>query len=334
MFLTPVDQHPNPGRCPVPGPVARSLAGPSRQKPRRLLLQPCCCCCSQELLVEGPLTNLKPSMIALSQPKRKFDRAAFGVGGVGAGAMGAIGRYHPPEKVGDPIPGAAAAAAAAAGVGSGGGAASNSTAAAAPGRGAKTAAGAADGFLSAASNGTAAGGLGGGSFFGNPLGFSPFAGTSYSIPSLPGADGRGGARGAGKGGSLGGSSRSLNSQLGPATQVDVGGLGASQGGLGLGGFGSLGSMLTQGSGGMGGFSQFGGSATLGGSAGLGLGALGDAPLSQAGFGYGAGAEDYGSVGPGDGFSLTQGTGLSQAGFGDLLGGDLTQQQQQRKRLGS
>lgn len=54
----------------------------------------------QELLVEGPLTNLKPSMIALSLPKRKFDRAAFGVGTSGA-SKGGVGRYCPSDLVGD-----------------------------------------------------------------------------------------------------------------------------------------------------------------------------------------------------------------------------------------
>lgn len=32
-------------------------------------------------LVEGPLTNLKQSMVQLSKPKRTFDRGSFGVGG-------------------------------------------------------------------------------------------------------------------------------------------------------------------------------------------------------------------------------------------------------------
>lgn len=277
--------------------------------------------------MEGPLTNLKPSMIALSQPKRKFDRAAFGVGGVGAGAMGAIGRYHPPEKVGDPIPGASASgggSSSAGGTGSGGAA---KGAAAAGGHDAGFGAGVAG---AGAGNGpTAMPGLGNGTFFGSALGYSPFAGPSYAIPALSGADGRG-SKGGGKG-AAGGSSRSLSSQLGPATQPD--GSGASQG-LGLGGFGSLGSMLTQASGG---FSQFGGSNSALGGGGLGLGGLGDAPLSQASFGYGAGAEDFGGVGSTDGF-LTQGTGFSQSGLGDLLGGsngDVSGlQQQQRKGLGS
>lgn len=44
-------------------------------------------------LVEGPLTNLKPSMIQLSKPKRTFDRAEFGMGG--------MNRYVPPERVGE-----------------------------------------------------------------------------------------------------------------------------------------------------------------------------------------------------------------------------------------
>jgi regulator of nonsense transcripts 1 len=31
-------------------------------------------------LVEGPLTNLKPSMVALGNPKKVFDRPSFGIG--------------------------------------------------------------------------------------------------------------------------------------------------------------------------------------------------------------------------------------------------------------
>ncbi|EFJ52298.1 hypothetical protein VOLCADRAFT_86581, partial [Volvox carteri f. nagariensis] len=49
-------------------------------------------------LVEGPLTNLKPSMVQLHKPKRVFDRGSFGVGTL------TTNRYQPPEKVGDPLP--------------------------------------------------------------------------------------------------------------------------------------------------------------------------------------------------------------------------------------
>ncbi|GIL94261.1 hypothetical protein Vretimale_509 [Volvox reticuliferus] len=49
-------------------------------------------------LVEGPLTNLKPSMVQLHKPKRVFDRGSFGVGAL------TTNRYQPPEKVGDPLP--------------------------------------------------------------------------------------------------------------------------------------------------------------------------------------------------------------------------------------
>ncbi|KXZ44312.1 hypothetical protein GPECTOR_69g405 [Gonium pectorale] len=49
-------------------------------------------------LAEGPLTNLKPSMVQLHKPKRAFDRGSFGVGSL------ATNRYQPPEKVGDPLP--------------------------------------------------------------------------------------------------------------------------------------------------------------------------------------------------------------------------------------
>lgn len=268
-----------------------------------------CISTMQELLVEGPLTNLKPSMIALSQPKRKFDRAAFGVGGVGAGAVGAIGRYHPPEKVGDPIPGSVAAGVS----GSAGGSGMMAQGAAGAGKGAPGGAGSyANGSLGAATSGAAiaapatlAGAAG--SFFGNSLGFSPFAGPSYAIPAMPGADGKG-TKGSRAG--LGGSSRSISSQLGPATQQDVAGLGGSQSSIGLGAFGSLGSMLTQGSGA---YSQLRGTTPLANS-GLGLSAVGDMPFSQASFGYAAVGDD-----PllGDGI-LTQGTGLSQAGFSDFL----------------
>ena len=56
----------------------------------------------QGCLVEGPLTNLKQSMVQLSRPKRTFDRGSFGVGGSSIGA--AANRYQPTERVGDPYP--------------------------------------------------------------------------------------------------------------------------------------------------------------------------------------------------------------------------------------
>ncbi|GLC57612.1 ATP-dependent helicase NAM7 [Pleodorina starrii] len=49
-------------------------------------------------LVEGPLTNLKPSMVQLHKPKRVFDRGSFGIGSL------TTNRYQPPDKVGDPLP--------------------------------------------------------------------------------------------------------------------------------------------------------------------------------------------------------------------------------------
>jgi hypothetical protein len=87
-------------------------------------------------------------------------------------------------------------------------------------------------------------------------------------------------------------------------------------------------MLTQASGG---FSQLKGSSSTLGGGGLGLGGLGDMPLSQASFAYTPGGEDLAGAGAHDGM-LMQGTGLSQGGFGGLLGGmdagsSLFQQQQ-------
>lgn len=205
----------------------------------------------------------------------------------------------------------------------GGAAGAAAAAGAKAGPGAAAGAGHANGFPAAGNMPVAAGGgtMGPGTFFGNPLGFSPFAGPSYAIPSLPGGDTRTG-RGAGKAGIQGGGggTRSLSSQLGgPATQPDGGGLGASQGAsLGLGGFGSLGSMLTQASGGL---SQFGGSSLA--------------------FGYGGGGtDDFGAASASDAF-LTQGPGgLSQAAFGDVLAtsgtanGSQAGLQQNCNRLGS
>lgn len=52
----------------------------------------------QGCLVEGPLNNLKASMIQLGRPRRTFDRASFGVGVL------TTNRYQPPENVGDPTP--------------------------------------------------------------------------------------------------------------------------------------------------------------------------------------------------------------------------------------
>ncbi|KAJ9528293.1 hypothetical protein QJQ45_014261, partial [Haematococcus lacustris] len=53
-------------------------------------------------LVEGALSNLKPSMVQLSKPKKTFDRSSFGVGAL------TTNRYQPPERVGDPLPSRAA----------------------------------------------------------------------------------------------------------------------------------------------------------------------------------------------------------------------------------
>lgn len=47
------------------------------------------------VLVEGPLTNLKPSMIQIGQVKKDFDRSTFGIGAL------TTNRYVPPERVGE-----------------------------------------------------------------------------------------------------------------------------------------------------------------------------------------------------------------------------------------
>ncbi|KIY99735.1 putative Regulator of nonsense transcripts 1 like protein [Monoraphidium neglectum] len=219
----------------------------------------------QELLVEGPLTNLKPSLAQLPQPKRRFDRAAFGIDSApGLGGLGAVGRFHPTERVGDPLPGAHAHA-----PGGGGG-------------------GGHDGGGGAAANGAgaaAAAGLGVGDPVARP-GFSPFVGPSYAIPS-PGVIGDGGKqrRGGGSGGGAGGGGAGLavgSSQLalGLQTQLDMGGsIGGAQGasfllgGLG-GGFGTqdFGAGATQADGGAGGFlSQAPAGAAFGGNLGVGGG---------------------------------------------------------------
>lgn len=277
---------------------------------------------TQDLLVEGPLTNLKPSMIALSQPKRKFDRAAFGVGGVGMGGVGAIGRYHPPDKVGDPMPGFAAGAAvggaAAPGqVGKGDARHNAGAAAAAALNGLGGAAAAAGG----AGSGAADGGFGLGD---RPL-FSPFAGPSYSIPTGGFESSR-----PGRMSSHLSSRPSSGSQLGFNTQPDFGlGPGSSQSSFGLGGLmgfgdglgpgltGLLGSqpgMQTQV--GVGNFGSTGGTGSAGGA-----GLLPDTQvLSQAGFGFSAGTDDYGaSLGLGAVEGVLSQAGFTQAQLGDLLG---------------
>jgi hypothetical protein len=202
----------------------------------------------QELLVEGPLTNLKPSMVALSQPKRKFDRAAFGVGGVGAGGLGAIGRYHPPERVGEAPPAAAAPAAAGSGGGSGAAAGGNSLAA-----GHAT-------LLPAAA------------------GYSPFSGPSYSIPALPTpADVRGGR----------GSSRAPHGGSSASSQLDDGASQQGLRLGGLGGLGSMATQDSLGAFSQFGGGSLAVDGVNGGGFGasLGLGGLGDEPLSQASLGF-------------------------------------------------
>lgn len=122
-----------------------------------------------DVLVEGPLTALKPSLVQLSRPRRAFDRASFGIG------PGATNRYTPPERVGEPAP-APAAAAAAAGL---------------------------DGSLSRAASGKAAGGV---PRVPSTPAFVPFGGMyDYSIPGTwggggaPGSSGRGADAGNGGG---------------------------------------------------------------------------------------------------------------------------------------
>ncbi|KAG2435081.1 hypothetical protein HXX76_007168 [Chlamydomonas incerta] len=161
-------------------------------------------------LVEGPLTNLKASMVQLHKPKRVFDRMSFGVGAL------TTNRYQPPEKVGDPLPpkatpgygpagsgqpgsgapfgaggmgqqlqfaavpptgGAAAAGGSGAGASGSGNRYSSRAAAAAAGRG--------GGSAGAAAAAAAAAGRAGASQT-----FMPFAAPTYSIPA-PAARGKG-----------------------------------------------------------------------------------------------------------------------------------------------
>lgn len=156
---------------------------------------------AQELLVEGPLTNLKPSLAQLPAPKRRFDRAAFGIDSAsGLGGLGAVGRFHPTERVGDPTPAAHPPH------GDGGGAAAASSAAA------------------------AAAGLGGGDAGARP-GFAPFVAPPYAIPAGPGVIGDGGKPRRSGGGATGGSG--LGS--GGISGLGIGGgASQSQAGLGLG----------------------------------------------------------------------------------------------------
>jgi regulator of nonsense transcripts 1 len=266
---------------------------------------------TQELLVEGPLTNLKPSLIQLSTPKRKFDRGAFGEG---AQLVGAIGRYQPPEHVGDPPPAAGSSGIASALARNPAGTAAGLAAAAAmadlvakdlaklglPGvNGAAAAAAGASGSGAGRKKaskvvGSAALGAAGMAAAATTLkdsalaaaetgerpGYLPFAGPSYTISPW----------GAGR---LGSGSSAPGSQLAFATQDDLAGLplGSSAGislatgamgtqapfptsdlSLGLGGYGGD---MSQGGLGFGGFG--------GGVGGMGLAGVGDTqgPLSQA-----------------------------------------------------
>eukprot|EP00775_Hariotina_reticulata_P013312 gene13312-13441_t len=249
-----------------------------------------------ELLVEGPLTNLKPSMIALGQPKRKFDRAAFGVGGVGAGAMGAIGRYHPPEHVGDPVPGPTAAAGAPA-TGAAAGKSSGLVHGSSPSP--YAAAAAADGLLDTWQV------------------YSPFAGPSYMIPAVDGSKAsRLGSELVARQGTSGSSS-----QLAPFTQP----IELSDSKNNFLGFSSVDSLITQGGMASQGTLHSGvgvsdGSQLFGPAPGripslLGLaGFSSDTPLSQNTLGFLPGAAGVAGV-------LSQpGAGLSQAGT-DFLGFD-------------
>jgi hypothetical protein len=246
--------------------------------------------------VEGPLTNLKPSMIALGQPKRKFDQAAFGVGGVGAGAMGAIGRYHPPEHVGDPIPGSNAAG----------------------GPAAVAAGGKSTGLVhgSGALPYAAAAAAGGDGLTDAWPAYSPFAGPSYIIPAVDGSKpSRLGNELAARHGTS-----SSSSQLAPFTQP-IDSPDAKNNFLG---FSSVDSFMTQGgiasqgtlhpAAGSSNGSQLFGQApgrmpSLSGLAGF----SSDAPLSQNSLGFLPGAGVAGLL-------SQPGTGLSQAGT-DFLGFD-------------
>eukprot|EP00798_Chlamydomonas_sp_ICE-L_P030123 gene30123-35103_t len=49
-------------------------------------------------LVEGPLANLKQSMVQLTKPRKVFDRGSFGIGTL------TTNRYQPTERVGEPLP--------------------------------------------------------------------------------------------------------------------------------------------------------------------------------------------------------------------------------------
>lgn len=235
-----------------------------------------------ELLVEGPLTNLKPSMLQLSQPKRKFDRAAFGVAGVGAGAVGAIGRYHPTEKVGGALPGSAAAAAVA-GVN---GDAGDSTGM----NGAALAAASAAGVTNGTAHGVAAGRVGKAGGAGNAgvrPGYSAFVAPAYTIPSASELSRKAGL----------GSRASSTSGLALQTQPDLGGISSQPSYSGFGGnlFSQASGMKSQQLGGLG--SEF----------------------SQSSFGFGGGVLDgVDDFGAGLGVSSQQwtadGSGVLSQGF--------------------
>lgn len=240
--------------------------------------------------MEGPLTNLKPSMAQLPVPKRRFDRGAFGAGGGGIGAV----RYVPTDTVGGtpinlPTSSGGGAVGAAAGDGSGGGAA----AARANGRGGAGASSSGSGYGAPAAAAAAPAGA-----------FNPFAlPSSYTI-SLPSS------RPAGRsGGGLGAPPAAAGASQGLLPLQTQAGGPASQASLAGGG------LFTQTLGGGGGFTQALGGGGVGGGGftqalGDGSGFTQALDASQASWGFGVGdllsQQGLRSQAPGSGLSQASG----------------------------
>ncbi|KAG1668439.1 hypothetical protein FOA52_015969 [Chlamydomonas sp. UWO 241] len=266
-------------------------------------------------LVEGPLTNLKQSMVQLSRPRRVFDRSNFGVGAL------ATNRFQPTEKVGDPRPeahhgrdppyygGAQQQGNNGPAVAQQGGYPHERS-----GGGGRQAGG------GGASGGSGGSGAAGGGAPGAGAAFMPFALPAYAIPAPPAG---GGARGGvgGYGSSQGGVGMGMgmggSQGVGLATQAGGGLTQASQGGP-AGGHGRSQGMGGPGGGMNGGVSQAGMGLGMGmsqelGGMGLGMGAGSQGMGLGMGLGMGSQALGMGFTDGGDGFSQSAGDYLSLMG---------------------
>lgn len=234
-------------------------------------------------LVEGPLNNLKPSMVQLHKPKKTFDCSSFGLGGANTN------RYQPPEHVGDAVkpPKSTTDGGGGGGASSGGAAATLSVPSKSDpdlrrsgGAGTSKAPGAGRsakplGMSHSSSNGNISGnGLG--------VNFMPFAMPTYAIPA---GDQYGSAVGAGAGTSNGtarGAAAAAKAHISPFNMPRVAPLPSQLDSLNTQSSSVMGGMLTQAPGGLRSDTQPGGSSQLFANGGFTL----TGEFSQASFGLG------------------------------------------------